>query len=397
MRILCALFLALGLCASAAAELRLGINAEEPAPTIARLLSERLTASMEIGTRVFPDSQSLLAAIAAGEIDLAFVDDPVQAIEGAGIVSTVYPSVLHILVANAQSAQSLDDILGAPGIWAGTPGGVGHRLATQLATDYGIASTQLLPDPWSQDPAVFFVFGGLLAPDALARLGDYQLYSLDRPGAAGSGSVAEGIALRHPNFRTFILPAELYPTLSRAPALTLAVNTLLIARSDLDDELVYDLAMAMERLQPEIAALYPLAGLRELGLAGSSARTMPLHPGAQRYADREQPGLVERYAEFVGAIVTAAIGLITLSVALYRRRRQARKDRLDNYYQQALQWRDALASGSQPAEQIAQALRELQREVFDLLVAERIDADAALLAFMNLSNQLLREAEVASQ
>ena len=85
------------------------------------------------------------------------------------------------------------------------------------------------------------------------------------------------------------------------------------------------------------------------------------------------------------------------SAVQYRRRRQARKDRLDTYYQQTLQWREALASKQQSPAEIALALRGLQGEVFELLIAERIDADHALLAFMNLSNQLLYEAELAAK
>lgn len=374
------------------ADLRLGIYAEEPAPTIAALLERRLPPEHVVQVEVFEDARVLVAALQSGDLDLAFIEEPTDDIAGIGIVSTLYPSVLHILVEDDRPVRSLEDVLQANAIWAGTPGGIGYRLARQLGADYGLSDIALAPDPWSADPAAYFIFGGLLQPDALQRLGDFRLYTLDSDTAMGSGNVAEGIALRYPNLRPFLLPAELYPTLSREPALTLAVNTLLVARTQLDEEQVYELAMAVHRLLPEIAALYPLAGLEALQDAAPT-RALPLHPGAQRFADREQPGLLERYGEFIGGAVTAAVALVTFGVAAYRRRQQARKDRLDAYYQKALTCRATLDGTPASAAQVATTLRDLQAEVFDLLVAERIDADAALLAFMNLSNQLLREAE----
>jgi len=103
------------------------------------------------------------------------------------------------------------------------------------------------------------------------------------------------------------------------------------------------------------------------------------------------PSVIERYAEFVGAAVTLTIALVSLGVALYRRRRQTRRDRLDVYYRRALQCREELESGSADRMIIASRLRSLQAEVFELLVAERINADSALIAFLVLSNQLLDE------
>ncbi len=389
------LLLALAFVADAGAALRLGIHADEPAPTIANLLARRLPDSLRVEVTVFQDARATAAALRDGDLDLAFVEEPIDPLEGAEVVSAIYPSALHILFPAASPATSLVDILSAPAIWAGAVGGIGQSLARGLAGDYDVGRVELLPDPWSREPQVYFMFGGLLERDALSRLEGYRLYSLDEVAQIGLGSVAEGIALRYANLRPFVLPAQLYPGLSDQPALTLTVNTLLVATAGLSDGQGYELAMVVDRLRPEIASVYPLAGLAEFSPSQDISRALPLHAGAQRYADREQPGLIERYAEFVGATVTVGIGVITLCVALYRRRRQARKDRLDSYYLQALQWRSVLSSQQQAPAKVATEVHSLQEEVFGLLIAERIDADTALLAFMNLTNQLLREAAAA--
>ena len=388
--------LALSLCAGAHARaaITLGIHVDEPAPTIAQLLVDRLPQELKPQLRSFTDASELHAALAAGEVDLAFLEDPLEAMPGVSAVSDLYPSVLHLLVRRPMATVDLGQLLTSGPVWAGVPGGIGHGLASRLAVDYAVAPLDLLSDPWSQTPAVYFIFGGLLGTDAVSRLEDYRLVSIGDPGAVAVGSVAQGIALRYPNLRAFVLPAEIYPSLARKPALTLAVKTLLVARSGLEPGLVYELAMETDRIKPAIASVYPLAGIDELGRSGNAARALPWHPGAQRYIDRELPSVIERYAEFVGATVTLTIALVTLSVALYRRRRQARKDRLDEFYQQALAYRAELELPHVDPGLIANKLRALQAEVFELLIAERIDADSALVAFLSLSNQLLEEAGV---
>ena len=63
-----------------------------------------------------------------------------------------------------------------------------------LARDYAVSDPNLFADPWSSVPEVYFIFGGLLAADALGSLNDYELYSLVTNLESGRGSVAEGIA-----------------------------------------------------------------------------------------------------------------------------------------------------------------------------------------------------------
>ncbi|MEM9255371.1 MAG: TAXI family TRAP transporter solute-binding subunit [Pseudomonadota bacterium] len=386
-------FLALaGWCLSAdvLAALTLGIHSDEPAPSLGKLLAERLPAAFDIQLRPFDDVASITAALASGELDLAFLEEPLEPTPGVTTISELYPAALHILIDEDHGADNIGQVLAAGPVWAGTPGGIGYTLAMHLATDYGTPAPQLLDDPWSTVPSVYFIFGGLLPQDALQRLDGYRLYSIGDPDGNIAASIARGVALRYPNLRPFVFPAELYPSLSKAPALTLAVPTLLVGRESLDTELVYDLAQTLDHLAPEIASVYPLAGVEDVHHAPNAPRALPWHQGARRYRDRELPTLVERYAEFVGASVTVALAVISLGIAFYRRRRQARKDRLDTYYQQALACRQHLRDGEQPG-RIAERLRALQEEVFELLIAERIDADSALIAFLNLSNQLLLE------
>jgi len=376
----------------ASASVVLGYHSEEPAPQIAELLSSISPKGENIEIKPFANVDLLNQAIAEKKIDLAILEEPTRSLDDVTMLSELYPVVLHILYRGEVQPDSIKELLSLGPIWAGPPGGLGYQLAQGLASDYELSTIDLLPDPWAKEPSVYFIFGGLLASDALSRLDGFHLYSIDSPETLMHGSIVEGIVLRYPNLHPFILPAELYPGLAAEPALTLAVNTLLVSHDELDDRIAYELALGSNRLISAIAATYPLAGLPQLQQNAGNARALPWHRGAQRFLDRELPSFLERYAELFGVVLTLFIAAGSLLVALLRTRKQARKDRLDAFYQRVLDCRVGDHRTEQERAEAIRTIRAIQQQVFELVINERIDADAALVAFLSLSNQLLAEA-----
>ncbi len=379
----------------ARAALVLGVHPEEPAPSIARLLAGLTPDEQAISVRPFESGEQLSAALQAGDIDLGILEDPGAPLTGLALVADLYPSVLHVLYRGSDTPRDLGELLARGPIWAGPPGSTGHRLARELARDFGLedADVELLDDALSSEPDSYFIFGGILAPDALSRLPGFRLYSLDAPRQLMHGSVAEGIALRYPSLRPFVLPAQLYPPLGDEAALTLSVTSLLVARGSLPRDTVYELAMAVDALRPQLAAVYPLAGVRRPMEHMEAAQALPLHEGARRYRDRDLPGFLERYAEVLALGTTVMLATGTVLATVRRQRKQSRKDRLDTFYQRLLTLRDELSEPDSDDSNIAQRVRDAQSEVMALVIDERIDADGSLMAFLTLSNRLLEEAE----
>lgn len=136
-----------------------------------------------------------------------------------------------------------------------------------------------------------------------------------------------------------------------------------------------------------------MAGLPQQQVTENAGRTLSLHPGAQRYNNRDAPTFLERYAEVIALGLTLVIATGSASVAIERRRRQARKDRLDLYYKRVLEARPAPGATAEENQLANARIRAIQAEVFDLVVAERIDANEALVAFLTLSNQALAETD----
>ena len=375
------------------AELSLGVLPDEPAPTVAGVLANLDVDGESIAVRSYATVDAMLGDMRAGRLDLAVLAEPVTPVSGVSVLANLFPSVLHVLHRESIHPDSLSELITSGKIYAGAPGGIGSGLIRSLVEDYGIdeANVHVLDDAWTEEPDVYFVFGGLLATDARRRLGGYRLWSVDDPDKLMRGSAAEGLMLRYPNLRPFILPADLYPALGRQAALTVSVSTLLVAGTGLDEDRAFEVVATVTQASPLIAAAYPLAGLPQIAMAGTEARTLPLHPGARRYLDRNEPAFIERYAEVLALAFTLVIAAGSASLAVERRRRQARKDRLDNYYQQILGVRPLADANAQERRAANLAIRAIQAEVFDLVVADRIEADGALVAFLTLSNQALAE------
>ncbi|MEM1141827.1 MAG: TAXI family TRAP transporter solute-binding subunit [Pseudomonadota bacterium] len=381
------------LCAQAQAVILLGVHAEEPAPSIGNLVLTLTPDGERIELKSFASSDEVVAALQRGDVDLGIIEDSEREHSKLALVTDLYPSVLHLLVREDQVPDGLGEFLQNGPIWAGAPGSTGFRLAQWLAQDFRIPESDLtlLDNPYTEDPSSYFIFGGILQTDALDRLSGFRLASLDSASRLMNGSVAEGIALRYPYLRPFVLPAQLYPSLSNEPALTLSISNLLVTRTDLPANTIFELARELDALRPRIAAVYPLAGSQQLADRTRAAQAVPLHIGARRYRDRDEPGFLERYAEVLALAMTLTIATGTVLASIRRQRRQSRKDRLDTFYQRLLDLRFALTEKDVAGAEIAIQVRAAQAEVMALVIDERIDADGSLIAFLTLSNRLLDE------
>jgi len=387
------LWLALTGCGQETQSLKLAVTTEEPAPTIAETVKGTLVASgFDLSIQTATNPADTVDAIRQGTIDLAIIEEPERALPGIATLAPLYPSVLHVLHREDVQPANFKALIAGADVYAGPAGGTAYRLLMQFAADAGLGAEDyvLLDNPWTQSPDVYFVLGGLLSGDSIEQLADYRLYNFRSSDDVDGGSIAHGIALRHHQLQPFLLPRGVYPALTDKAVLTLSIRTVLIASENLASEVAYDISANLFTSAQEIALSYPLV-TRELDEdLRTVALMLPLHPGARRFLDRDAPGFVERYVDLLALYFTIFLTLLSGSIAIYRYRSQVRKDRVDSYFQQLLDVRKALDGGHGRTE-CRQKVLAVQHEVLELLIDERVAADASLVAFISLSNQLLTE------
>jgi TRAP transporter TAXI family solute receptor len=127
--------------------------------------------------------------------------------------------------------------------------------------------------------------------DALFVTGAYPIERVStaiRGGARLVPLADESIATaieQFPFFRPVLIPKSTYPGTSSAVR-TIGVETLLICRADLNDELVYNLTRSLFQIQSRITEETGLMQWVDLKHAGASP--IPLHPGAARFYRERQ-------------------------------------------------------------------------------------------------------------
>ena len=368
-----------------------------PAQALTHSVADNLAPSFAASTVPFNDTAALINAVRNRQVDFAMIEQPHTPVDDLAMVVPMYPSVLHILVRkdlhNCRQPISFADLLTMGTVYAGAPGSTGYDLLADLSNSQWLpplTSIDMLPTAFGEPPDIHVEFGGILHPDAARRLQDYCLASLGDVSQLGRGAWAEGLSYRYPHLQPFILPAGLYPNLNPQPVLTLAVTSMLITHPATDTDLVYDVTERVYELSSQLNEIYPLAGETIHADHVHELYTLPQHAGALRYEERNAPTFLERYAEILAFSVTLLVALTSAGVAIIRLRRQAKKDRIDAYFSKLLAFREASQDGATDP-QTEQQIRNLQSQVTELVVAERIQADAAYLAFLSLSDQVIRE------
>lgn len=383
-------------CAQEEATISIQTSIEEPGPSVADALVRHLgPQGIAVEYQENADPETILPNVRDGSVDFGIVEEPAQRQSGLATVAPLYPSILHALYRKEREVGTFPDLIRGQRVYAGPIGGTAWRLLQQLSGDYMISDVDytVLPEPWTTEPDVYFILGGLLADDQRSDLSEYQLYSFGDAHRLGFGTQAEGLALKYPNIRPFILPESVYGSFNPEPVLTIATRTVLVTRDDFDPELTYRIARELFENAHAIAAEYHLV-MNELNhKVDADALALPLHPGSRVYVEKDEPTLVERYAEVVGVGLTIAAAFGSGLLAVWRMGKTRRKDRIDVYYQRVLAIRSQIAPDRKAinTKELTDKVKAIQEEVFGLLVAERLNVDESLTLFLDLSNRVLSE------
>jgi uncharacterized protein len=237
-------------------------------------------------------------AIQQGDAEVGFVFADVAYLAYVGQLARETPpfdqlraiAVLQLtpvqLVARAGSGiQSVGDLRGRR-VGMG-PDGSGTALTAQLifhafGLNPDLVRTELLPFNEASERLV----AGTL--DAMFDTAMFPAESAARALRAGArlvpieGEAAERLGREYPFLRMTVLPRETYPGIAATP--TVGVDSLIVCRSTLDEDLVHDLTASLFDALPALSSSgrLPLVELDE-----APAASIPLHEGAARYF-REQ-------------------------------------------------------------------------------------------------------------
>jgi len=211
----------------------------------------------------------------------AFKDKPIK---NMGAVFTIYPELVHAVVTKASGVKTVRDLKGKK-VVLGPQGSGTEANALQILEAYGLkesdfkaeridaaAAADQLKD--GRVDAAFFTtgMGSAVIVDSFIS-GKVALVPV-------TGSEAEAMKKKYPFYTSVKVPANTYK--DQAETTTVAVMAMMVARSDLPEDLVYRFTKAIFDDLKQFHAAHSAATHLTLETA-LSGNPIPLHPGAARF------------------------------------------------------------------------------------------------------------------
>lgn len=311
-----------------------------------------------------------------GRVELATVQADVHMDPSARMIAILYPDVYQLIVREDSGIDRLADLVGKR--VALPPHGSGqYRSFWFLAEHYELEPTDLLAVPMSSASADWALADG--AVDAVFRVrapGNPAI--LRMIGAAPTRLVPIGQAaamhIKQPALEPGVIPMGSYqghPPLPETDLSTVAVHRLLIASERLDDDIAAGLTSVLFERRRELINLTTLAGFISRPSTGGGT-FIPVHPGAQRFYDRDRPSFFQENAESIALVVTLGALMFSGLLQLGSRRK---KRRIDRYNQEVLQI-GVRASEAGNLDEIERCRRRL----FELAAGVVDDAEVGLIS-----------------
>jgi TRAP transporter TAXI family solute receptor len=326
-------------------------------------------------------SRENLRLLESGRIDLATLQADTPASDRVLGVVTLYQDAYHLIANEETGIESFADL-------------PGHRIAIPPATSgqngsfwflarhYGLSRSDVNALPMDESAANFAMEQG-------------QVDSVFRVRAAGNNAIREligdksldlipidqssALSLKNPAIESGVIPLGSYrgnPALPKADLATAVVERLLVARSDLDQHIIYRISQAIFETRSDILEDSRLAGF--IGpLPDESSSVIAAHPGARAYFDREKPGFMQQNARLVSAVLYIVAIVFSGLLALRTHWVRSRRLRMHTFNRRLMEIaagaRDEMDAGKLMASK--HHLMDMLREVVDDLEGERVNQE----------------------
>ena len=337
-------------------------------------------------------SLSPLEALTSNIADISIVENSATFVSGVRVILPVYESVLHVLIRQdfvpSGSGVSLRDA----SFYIVSNSEAGHNFVDLLTRRQGLG-----PDDFRKSPQfepgvtdVIVYFGPLDTDNISWHKPGYALSSLNGRFNPQRKFYDEGVGYIAPKMHSKIIPALTYNIPgNEQPVLTVAVKALLVTRRDVPESLIFGVTKTLLEQKPRFTAAAPslFEGVTES--FDRYALSFPLHSGARRYLERDEPGLLERYAESINLLVYLIFLVMTGFLGLARWRARRKKDRIDTFYVRVLAIEERIQTDSPGL--LREELAALESEAFDSLMKEKLAADESFRIFTDLMARTRRQ------
>lgn len=206
----------------------------------------------------------------------------------------------------------------------------------------------------------------------------WKIYSLGDLRNLNQGSLIDALCIKYPWAFPLVIPERLFGNQQPLPIYTLGIQSLLIAHSDTDADMIYDFLTDFYAALPAMSQ-QNVVFARITENYDRSSISYSLHEGTLMYLDRDKPTFIERYAEFIALLVSLAVIATGIVNRFASKQKQDKKDFIDVYY-------DELLKAASLDE-----LKSIRLKAINLMQDEKLRADDTFLIFLQLFEQRKNE------
>lgn len=390
--------LALVSCSKEQETYRILTSGEEPQDQIVKTIARVLNASMAEDTVMVLDglgSSPNIDSLKNNVADFTIVDNHSSYNPDIYSVIPLYPQILHVVYKKGLKPVMIEDLIRGKKIYAQVEGSGAYRFVELMKKAYGIRDSEMsyVQDYEFFEADVIFSFSDLLSYQETRDIKvDYELFSIDDVSSYKKGSIAEGLSIRFPEFRPYIIPREAYGDFTQEAVLTLAVDAVLVCRKDLPTDVIYNVVKALNENKEALNEINPLLAHFSTDFDQTKLR-YKVHPGSRNYQERYEPSFLEKYAEVGSVIISIFVALASLVYSLSKWKRAKKKNKIDIYYNQlmAVRHRTHNVSGEEEMDKLLIEVKNIQAETIALVTREKLLADESFSIFLNLSKIITDE------
>ena len=253
-------------------------------------------------------SSQNLRLLKANQVQIAAVQADSQLIEEARLVAKLFPDLYQLVVREDSDIFKIADLRGKSLALPSTSSGQ-YKSFWFLMNHYQLGEGAFDFKSMSSSAAAFALEKGTV--DAVFRVrppGSKGIQALVDRASVRIIEIdqAKAMSLKLPSIEAGIIPKGSYkgtPALPEKDIQSVSVQRLLIARSDLDEEVVNQLTRVLFEQRKELLESSTLSSFVQAP-DRSKGTSIPLHPGAMQYYDRDEPSFLQEQAEPMAFIVT---------------------------------------------------------------------------------------------
>ncbi|MEP6391508.1 MAG: TAXI family TRAP transporter solute-binding subunit [Halioglobus sp.] len=348
-----------------------------------------------------PTKMGAIEAITSQTVDLALIDNSASFEPGVRALLPVFKSVLHLAIRDDWTSGSPAELPAGTRFFVTDQSAAGKHFVHLMLQRAGLDEDQAEFDAQLQPGITDIIvrFGPVIPADTSWLPPGYSLTSLSEEFQdidSRTDLLREGMSYLAPSMSPTIIPPGTYKLPGNEHTLlTMAVDTLLVTHRDMPVPQAYQITRTLLEEKQRLMAISPEIFSAITEDFDPMDLSFPLHPGARRYLERDEPGLLERYAETINLFVYLAFLIATSLFALARWRARRSRDRIDGFYLQALGIQERIVGES--SEKLQAELNALEQAAFGSLINNKLSADESFRIFTDLVSRVRNELSLANR